>query len=319
LSFILKLRTKLVLYVAMFWPSILPPLLHFSAPRLSPRLADLRRRVREPIYVVTYARGLAEINGVPEKDVVVETQDLSFLNAMKQQGGTPTDLKVVLKERGERALLTYVDSIIAISPLEANFFRLFFDRSDVFYVPHFGNVRESSKDARSDSDPSFRYDVLFVGSDNVQNIKGIVAFINSYGDWLKEHSFAIVGKVCQSEDVRAYAETVGAHVLGFVDDVGLIYRASKIVVSPVDGTGLKIKVLEALSAGKPVFGSAHTLAGLPPGFEGCVLPISRHAMDTVISDTTARQTMERNSLTHFKTLSESGDLARLRQKLCATD
>jgi hypothetical protein len=77
----------------------------------------------------------------------------------------------------------------------------------------------------------------------------------------------------------------------------------------VDGTGLKIKVIDALAHGLPVFGSPETLEGLPPGFERCAFPITRSTMSPLLNDPAKLEVARTEALAYWETLSSAGDLA----------
>ena len=95
----------------------------------------------------------------------------------------------------------------------------------------------------------------------------------------------MVGRVGENTSVRAFAQD-RPHIdlLGFVDDLSAIYAASKAAISPVDGTGLKIKAVEALGHGRPVFASRHSMEGLAPGYDRCVFPIERSLIERILWD-----------------------------------
>jgi hypothetical protein len=86
-----------------------------------------------------------------------------------------------------------------------------------------------------------------------------------------------------------------------------IYRRSQAAVSPVVGTGLKIKIVDALAKGKPVFASQSSLAGLPPGYEGCVFPIQRRIMSRILDHEEYRRAAVRESRAYFASIGQRGD------------
>lgn len=107
------------------------------------------------------------------------------------------------------------------------------------------------------------YDLLFVGSDHPPNIEGAQWFYdNVFRPLLKPHGlrWAIVGSVCNRLSFR------DRHVaaLGFVDDLGSVYRRSKVAVVPLfQGAGISIKILEAMGQRMPVVTSVCGRRGLP--------------------------------------------------------
>jgi glycosyltransferase involved in cell wall biosynthesis len=153
---------------------------------------------------------------------------------------------------------------------------------------------------------------LFLGSEHHFNVEGIVDFIYN-NDWSKEYSLAVAGRVCQVPRVmEAVATRPNAELLGFVQDADALYASAKIVISPVDGTGLKIKVVDALVAGVPVLASEHTMNGLPSGYDGCVFPLTREAAERLITDRQALAEASGRAVRYAATLSSAGDVEELR-------
>ena len=110
--------------------------------------------------------------------------------------------------------------------------------------------------------------VLYVGSSNHSNRHGLQSFIvhawskirNACGEAMLE----IVGDV-RPTDTDTYE---GVAYLGRVDDEELArrYQAAHVVINPqVTGTGLKIKCVEALSAGCPLVVNEAGADGLGDG------------------------------------------------------
>lgn len=315
-SFLLRAWTRIKVVLAAVSPSLARQALRLRVPLLSPRLEALSDRSELPIFIVNYARGLLEVNGLPGADLIVETHDLAFLSGMKQSSGSVTDLRTILKARGELAILGSAGALIGIAPAEVSFFKMLLPDVETYYVPKYQNAPSSLTPQSLAS--KLRHDVLFVGSENSFNVRGLIRFIREHRSWLKTRRFAIAGRVCGVPEVAEAARGVGAVLLDYVEDLASVYAASRIVVSPVDGTGLKIKVVDALGAGKPVFGSSHTLAGLPPGFEGCVFPIDEAEMDRMLSDEAWRARAGESALRYAATLSEAGDCEAFKSRLLAS-
>lgn len=114
----------------------------------------------------------------------------------------------------------------------------------------------------------FKYDVIYVASNNPHNIAGINWFLKEVLPLLKEIKIHVVGNVCTE---------IGDHdhVIrhGMVDDLTAMYRSAKIAICPMlSGTGIKIKVIEALSYGIPVVTNKRGVDGLINKTEnGCIV------------------------------------------------
>ncbi|MES2710232.1 MAG: glycosyltransferase family 4 protein [Pseudomonadota bacterium] len=314
-SFLLRAWTRTKVFLAAFAPGLSLHALRLRVPSLSPRLEALSKRPELSCFIVNYARGLLEVNGLPDADLIVETHDLAFLSGLKQWGGRVTDVKTMLKARGELAVLGSAGALIGIAPAEVSFFRMLLPGTVTYYVPRYPSAPSPAVEQSLATD--IRHDILFVGSENSFNARGLIRFIEEHRSWLTTRRFAIAGRVCGVTGVAEAAQSVGAVVLDFVPDLASVYAASRIVVSPVDGTGLKIKVVEALGAGKPVFGSPHTIAGLPPGFEGCVFPIDEAEMGRMLSDEAWRAHAGKSALRYASVLNEAGDCEAFKSRLLA--
>ena len=113
-----------------------------------------------------------------------------------------------------------------------------------------------------------KYDVIYVASDNPHNITGINWFFKEVLPHLKDVKIHVIGKIC---NVVGDYENVIKH--GIVDDLDEYYKNSKISICPMlSGTGIKIKVIEALSYGIPVVTNRRGVDGLVNKKEnGCLV------------------------------------------------
>jgi glycosyltransferase involved in cell wall biosynthesis len=228
------------------------------------------------------------------------------LQFTKRYGFGLTSLRIIGKFRTEFSLLDLANAIIAIAWVEAAIFRLFLRPKPVFFIPDYGSAEGQPRDVDVRSSD---YDLLFVASDNILNSRGIVDFMKNHHAFLSRYSMAIAGNVCRVAEVEAAAALLpNVRLLGFVKNLDELYSRCKIVISPVEGTGLKIKVIEALAAGKPVFGSQHSLSGLPPGAEGCVFLIDEPRMALMLLDPVLLASAARAARSFAANLSSRGDL-----------
>ncbi|UCA57996.1 glycosyltransferase family 4 protein [Chryseobacterium rhizoplanae] len=105
----------------------------------------------------------------------------------------------------------------------------------------------------------FKYDIIYVASDNPHNIKGIQWFLKEVLPLLKNVKVHIIGKIGKTiaEDFPNVIK------YGIVDDLQEFYSHARIAICPMmSGTGVKIKVLEALSYGLPVVTNRRGVDGL---------------------------------------------------------
>jgi glycosyltransferase involved in cell wall biosynthesis len=116
------------------------------------------------------------------------------------------------------------------------------------------------------------YDIVFVGSENHLNTFGANWFYRHvYVPYLRLHKvrFAVAGRVCENMPF----EDSSVAKLGPVADLKAVYDASKLVIVPIfEGTGIAIKLCEALAAGRAVVTTPVGARGLDPncGAFACV-------------------------------------------------
>lgn len=273
----------------------------------SPKYDALLAERSRAIWIVNYADGLTQLNGVPRAPIIVETHDLKFIQVAKKNCSSPFSFRSLLRMRSELGVLNCAAAIIAISPVEAGFFRATLADPTVFYIPQYGSVTPMRRADRPKA--GYLYDLIFVGSDMFQNARGLLAFFEENKAWLASLRIAVVGRVGENPFVRAFAEgKPHIELLGFVDDLPAIYAASKAAISPVDGTGLKIKAVEALSQGRPVFASRHSMEGLAPGYECCVFPIERSFIARILWNDPELEAAQASALAYWKGLARAGDM-----------
>jgi glycosyltransferase involved in cell wall biosynthesis len=299
--------TRLKNTLAMLLPSLARQIIRISLPGAAPVYASLVKEHPDAALIVNYVDGLTQLNGVPNREFVVETHDIKFINYRFQAHKPATDIRTISKFRSEIALLSTAQAVIAISPTENHFFGMLVDGAKVLYIPKF-NQEAKVEEVETEDAEDFLYDLLFVGSDNILNVDGLIGFLQEHGTWLAKYRVAVCGKVCQQPDVIQVASHYpNVSLLGFVDDIDQIYRRSQAAVSPVVGTGLKIKIVDALAKGKPVFASQSSLAGLPPGYEGCVFPIQRQVVSRILDQEENRRAAVHESRAYFATFGQRGD------------
>jgi glycosyltransferase involved in cell wall biosynthesis len=299
--------TRLKNTLAMFLPSLVRQIIRLSLPGATPAYASLMKEHPNAALIINYVDGLTQLNGVPNQEFVVETHDIKFINYRFQAHKPATDIRTISKFRSEIALLSTAQAVIAISPTENHFFGMLVDGAQVLYIPEFDQEARVEEIETEDAE-DFLYDLVFVGSDNILNVDGLIGFLQEHGTWLRTYRVAVCGRVCQQPNVIQVASRYpNVSLLGFVDDIDQIYRRSQAAVSPVVGTGLKIKIVDALAKGKPVFASQSSLAGLPPGYEGCVFPIQRQVVSRILDHEENRRAAVHESRKYFASFGQRGD------------
>ena len=255
-------------------------ILGLAIPKATPRFDALKARTAA--WVVNYQAGLSQLNGVDPDVCFVETHDLTFIKAAKLSHRSPVSLPALLQLRAEVGALEVARGLFAISPAEAAFFKMVLSAPSVFYVSSWiSPIEEALSSAAAPAD----YDLIFVGSAYAMNARGLCALYEQSGGWLSRFTLAVCGRVCENPEVIALAKRHPTiHLLGYVDDVDPVYARCKAALSPVDGTGLKMKITAALAAGRPVFASAQSMDGLPGDFEAAIFKLEEAVMTSVLTD-----------------------------------
>jgi hypothetical protein len=261
---------------------------------------------------VNYVDAPSQLNGIDPSHCIIETHDLKFLHYAKKFDRPIADLRVMGKLRSEVTILEAAGGLIAIAPPENAMFRLWFPKVPAFYVPAYSCPTQSFENASGVP----QYDLLFVGSENHFNIEGITQFLQRNAGWVGTWRIAIAGRACTVPELRTVTENfANVQMLGYVEDLGTLYTKTRAVLSPVEGTGLKMKVIDALRFGKPVFASSHTIQGLPPGSEACVFPLKAENIAALLRDEGACQAASSAARQYAASLGGTGDIQALHDAL----
>lgn len=147
--------------------------------------------------------------------------------------------------------LSFFDKILVVSIEEKYIFDQFLDK-EIHLISHPEELKHKSKKEL--------YDVVYVASNNVHNVKSAKWFFEKVHPLLsKDIKICVVGKINNS--IPQAIENISN--IEYVDDLDDIYSVSKIAICPMlSGTGVKIKVIEALSYGLPIVCNERGVDGL---------------------------------------------------------
>jgi glycosyltransferase involved in cell wall biosynthesis len=212
-------------------------------------------------------------------------------------------------------MLNCVQAVVANSPDDATLLKSITNIKRTYYVPiyskEFHVPKTDGRDACKDATVA-RFDLLFVGANNQFNVEGLAEFVAACPRAAVGRRIAVAGRMCADPRVQALAARhPNTTLLGFVEDLSKLYRQAAAVLSPVEGTGLKIKLIQALGHGKPVFASRHSMDGLPVGYEDCVLPLDDRSIDLILDDEAARRAAEAAARAYYDVFQTAGDLQPL--------
>ena len=302
---IVRLFGKIKGLALLMVPGLAARILSWRLPGQTPRWDALQSHPRSR-FIVHFVDSLTELNGISSASTILDTHDIKFVRRAKTSGDNLFSVRSVFRMRAEVGQLAVLRGLIAISQSEAAIFRSLLPAGNILLIPKF--LRDEVVVPQAEKS----IDLLFVGSNNAFNVDGVARFLESNRNWLGKYRIAIAGQVCASVRVRSAADLVGnIELLGFVDDLVQLYARARSVISPVDGTGLNIKVVEALAHGKPVFGSEHSRAALVPGHAGAVFNDTRQEIERVLGDEAVLHLAEIAARNYSHQLSSHGDVERL--------
>lgn len=212
-----------------------------------------------------FATPLAPYALAPETPTLTIMHDLmsARVNDAKAES-IPAEVAALTPEK-EFALLGQSDAVLAIQAEEAAAVRAALPRTDVILAQHALACAGAPQPGEDDT-------LLFVGSNTHPNIVGLKRFFDEAWPLIRQARpnarLLAAGSVARGLE----AAPEGVSLLGVVDDLAPLYRDAGIVISPLHtGSGLKIKLIEALAAGKAVVGTSVTVQGVADITEGALV------------------------------------------------
>jgi len=156
----------------------------------------------------------------------------------------------------EAASLQSTDALIAIQSTEARVFKRLLPDKKVVVAP----MPVRSRPLPVPTEPT----VLFVGSQHGPNVTGLRWFINEAWPLVRQDTplarLFIAGNVCREFPAP---QPEGVEVLGRLPDLASAYARASVVIAPIlQGSGIKIKILEAASFGRACVTTSVGLEGL---------------------------------------------------------
>lgn len=161
-----------------------------------------------------------------------------------------------LSADAEFKLLGMAGAVIAIQQEEAALVRAALPRQTVITAPHAADIVPEPQPGEDDM-------LLFVGSNTAPNIVGLEWFFKDVWPLILAARPNARLKVAGSVARALGPAPAGVTLLGVVGDLRPLYAEAGVVISPLrTGSGLKIKLIEALGAGKAVVGCCITAQGV---------------------------------------------------------
>lgn len=202
--------------------------------------------------------GLIDHESMKNTTKIIDTHDWITLNEFYKN----KSLNIGNRFNEEIHNLSKFDKVITISEDEHTVFKRFLEHKVVNIPPSFPSHFEKNSSDK-------KYDLLFVGSENYFNIQSIQWFFDKVYPLLPENiNILIIGRIAKHVEKRK-----NLTLIAFAESLEEYYHQSKIAICPMlEGTGVKIKVIEALSYGLPVVGTERAIDGFASKIaNGCLI------------------------------------------------
>jgi glycosyltransferase involved in cell wall biosynthesis len=168
--------------------------------------------------------------------------------------------KIIIKitKKYELRLLQKVKNIIVLADYEKKLLIDYIQESKIkvinlpLTVPKFKSTTK------------FLFDFVFVGGDSIQNEKALEVFLQKVYPCFPDKTLCLVGSICNRIKSNPLVQkNPKIKLLGFVDNPLSIYEKSRFAVGTIDiGSGVKVKILEAMAHGKVVIANTKGLEGI---------------------------------------------------------
>lgn len=178
------------------------------------------------------------------------------LMSARVRDASKADTAYELSADQEFRLLGQSDVVVAIQEEEARTVRAALPDVDVIVAPHAADFVAAAQPGKDDT-------LLFVGSNTPPNVTALEVFFAQTWPLIRARRPGAKLIVAGSVN-RAFAKSPeGVTFAGVVPNLAPLYHDAGIVISPLaTGSGLKIKLIEAMAAGKAVVGTTITAQGV---------------------------------------------------------
>lgn len=258
--------------------------------------------------VINYETWSELINSNLTKNAVkiIDTHDWMTLNEFYRN----PNMNIGEKFSDEIKNLNRFDKIITISQDETFVFRSFLGDKVINIPPSFQSTPQQNI--------LKKWDLIFVGSENIFNMKGLEYFFEKVHPLLNKNiKILIIGRVTKYVPILENVEKIT-----FAEDLSSYYSQSKIAICPMlKGTGIKIKVVEALSYGMPVVGTTRSVDGFSSKTNnGCLIADDpegfKNHITSLLEDNNYYKKIQDQAIEYFETnFSEASVISKWKQIL----
>lgn len=172
--------------------------------------------------------------------------------------------KIISKSlhRYEKHLVNKYDIIIPLSEIDANFFKINNNSKPIHVCPFGIDIIENQSNIENN------FDIFYIGSlDWRPNVEGLEWFINNVWIEIKEKfpeiNFFIAGRN-PSKKIKQLIKKSKAEYVGEVESSSEFINKHKIMIVPLfAGSGIRVKIIEAMSLGKIIITTPVGIEGIP--------------------------------------------------------
>ena len=193
-------------------------------------------------------------------------EDSMFLQQYSWDKDKPTKITLGKLLDEEIARIQYFDEVFCISYDEKIMYEKFTGKHMQF-LPH---IQSDSIVPISTPIENRRWDIMFIGFNNPFNVEGLNWFIREVFPHLSKDIKVVLVGSATNELETTYGNI---DIIPFAQDLDEIFNNVKISICPMfRGTGMKIKVIEAMARGLPIVCNDRGVDGLPDKTKsGCLV------------------------------------------------
>ncbi|WP_435134197.1 glycosyltransferase family 4 protein [Formosa sp. A9] len=234
----------------------------------NPKCTNLDTIVFDTLAVVQNVNGLFKNKILNAHNFDSELAQMSIDN--KRNNAETTDSELLKNEnelnvlqRYEHNIDAYFSEIWVCSKADEVKFKNANPKTNVrfFEIPNGSDIESRTfQDVKEDYK-----NILFVGTLNYfPNVNGLQWFVeNIFGALPKAYTLTIVGKSPNLNDFKFIKPFNNIRLVGEVEDIEAEYKKYDVVVVPLlEGSGTRLKILEAMSYGKLVLSTAKGIEGI---------------------------------------------------------
>lgn len=219
------------------------------------------------IHYIQWSRLVENKNTMfPDTKLIYTCQDTNFNQVLYNNMDKNIKNMANIVSNAMRQEIEYFDlfdSIMFISYDEMLFWQKFFPNKEKYFVPY-------PLDEIQHNNTKKDIDLLYLAAYNPYNLHGLQWFVDKVMPFITDRiHITICGKLVQflKQNDPKYVKklnNLGFDLIDFADDLNKLYARVKVVIVPLyEGTGMKIKIIEAMSHNIPIVSRRPGVDGFP--------------------------------------------------------